>query len=243
MNLQGKKVMLVGLGILGGGVATAQWICKKSAQLTITDLKDEQYLKSSINQLAQYDIRYTLGEHKESDIEGVELVVVNPDVPLDSPYVNYIRSKNIPIENELTLFARECASARQVAVTGTRGKTTTVAWITYILQTVFPSTVNAGNSPTNTFLGMVENGGEDDPIVLEVPSFQLELENTVFKPKVAVITNIYRDHINRHKSEEGYAEAKMNIFANQGESDFLVLNFDNKWTQKVIEKKFCKATN
>jgi len=236
MDLKNKKVMLVGLGILGGGVATAEWLCNKGAQLIITDLKDVRYLKDSINALGDYRIMYRLGEHKESDLEGVSLVVVNPDVPLDSPFINYVRSQNIPIENELTLFARECESDMQIAVTGTRGKTTTVAWIEYVLKISFPGACIAGNSPTNPFLKMVEVVKRGDPVVLETPSYQLELENKVFKPKIAVITNIYRDHINRHKSEEGYAQAKMNIFANQGTGDFLVLNADNPWTREIIQK-------
>ena len=236
MNIENKKVILVGLGILGGGVATAKWLCEKGAKLLITDLRDANYLIDSIEKLKEYNVTYTLGEHRESDVKDATLVVVNPDVPLDSPFINYVRSQNIPIENELTLFAHECASDMQIAVTGTRGKTTTVAWIEHVLKLRFPQACIAGNSPTNPFLKMIKSIQKNNPVVLEAPSFQLELENNVFKPKIAVITNIYRDHINRHKSEEGYAQVKMNIFANQDANDFLILNIDNDWTQKILQK-------
>jgi UDP-N-acetylmuramoylalanine--D-glutamate ligase len=114
MDLEGKKVLLVGLGILGGGVATAKWLIQNGAELSVTDLKDEGHLKESLNKLKEFQIKYTLGEHKKEDLEGIDMVVLNPDVPFDSPFVEEIKRRNIPIENELTLFTKNLPTKKLI---------------------------------------------------------------------------------------------------------------------------------
>jgi UDP-N-acetylmuramoylalanine--D-glutamate ligase len=235
MDLEGKKVLLVGLGILGGGVATAKWLIQNGAELSVTDLKDEGHLKESLNKLKEFQIKYTLGEHKKEDLEGIDMVVLNPDVPFDSPFVEEIKRRNIPIENELTLFTKNLPTKKVIAITGTRGKTTTVNWTGFLMDKILGRTIIAGNSPTEPFLKVLEGIKEDDFVVMEVPSFQLEVVSDTFKPKVSVITNIYRDHINRHYDEENYARIKGNIFRGQDEDDFVILNKENPWTEKFIE--------
>lgn len=236
MNFKNKKVLLVGLGILGGGVSTAKWLIEQGAKLTITDIKDEKYLKKSISRLKGLKIKYVLGEHREKDFLASDLAVVNQDVPLKSHFIQFALKNKVPVLSELSIFSNFCLSERQVAVTGTRGKTTTVNWIAFILRQKFPRTQIAGNSPKNPLLTMLKKIKTDDPVVLEVPSYQLEYPAKNFRPRVAVITNIYRDHVNRHGSVEEYAKAKMAIFANQKKGDYLILNYDNKWTKEILKK-------
>jgi len=236
-KLRGKKVLMVGLGILGGGVATARFLVKRGAKLTITDLKDEDYLKKSLKKLKGLKITYVLGKHNESDFKESELIVLNPDVPVDSPFVKIAKKYKVPITNELNLFMEYCKSKNIVAITGTRGKTTTVAWTHFLMNELVGKTHLAGNSPTNPFLKMVDKIKENDFVVCECPSYQLEIVDKSFKPKVSVITNIYRDHINRHKTEENYAKIKSNIFKYQSKDDFLILNNKDKWTKEFLNKK------
>lgn len=240
MDLKNKKVLLMGLGILGGGVATAKWLLGQGAVLTITDLKDAEFLKLSLEKLKDHEneIKFVLGEHKESDFLENDIIVINPDVPALNKFVELAREAGKQIENELTLFAKFCPSREIVAVTGTRGKTTTVNWIGHLLKSKNPNTLIVGNSPEKPLLQEIKNCDDGSWVVIEAPSFLLEIcDESQFKPKVAVITNIYRDHINRHKSMEGYAMAKGNIFKYQDENDFLILNKENEWTEFFLNQK------
>lgn len=236
MDLNNKKVLLVGLGILGGGVATAKWLCNKGVKLSITDLKSAEYLDSSISQLSDFEIKYFLEGHDGINLEEFDFVVLNPDVPFDSPFVEEIKKQNIPIENELTLFQKFLKTKKLIAITGTRGKTTTVAWTAFLMNKIIGKTFLAGNSPDNPFLKIVDEATENDFVVCEVPSYQLEVIGSDFHPKVSVITNIYRDHINRHYDEDNYAQIKANIYKGQSSDDFVILNKNNSWTDKFIRE-------
>lgn len=244
MELKNKKVLQMGLGILGGGVATARFLVSQGAKLTVTDMKTLEYLKPSIERLEDIkeNIIFVLGEHREQDFLDADIIVVNPDVPHDNPFLELARTNGKQIENELTLFYAFCKSKNTFAVTGTRGKTTTVNWIAHVLSSQYVDTKIIGNSPESPFLGSVSLCDVDTNVVLEQPSFQLEslVDSALGKeyklaPHVAVITNLYRDHLNRHKTMEGYARAKANIFINQEKEDYLILNHDNEWTKFFLE--------
>ena len=168
-----------------------------------------------------------------------EIIVINPDVPADNSFVQLGRKNGAQIENELTLFYKFCPSKKIIAVTGTRGKTTTANWTAHLLKSHNPNTALIGNDPNTPFLGSIDKCGEDTNVVIESPSYQLETlyEDPRLSPHIAIITNISRDHINRHKSMKGYALAKANIFRNQKETDFLILNFDNEWTKFFLNQK------
>lgn len=242
-KLRDKRVLLVGLGILGGGVATAKWLVKNGAKLTITDLKDEKYLSSSIKKLEREvksekrKVKYVLGCHKEEDFKNSDLIVLNPDVPVDSPFVKIAKEAGVPITNELNIFVENVKTKNIVAITGTRGKTTTVQWTAFLMDKILGRTFVVGNSPKQPFLGMIDKIKKNDYVVIEAPSYHLEIVNKSFKPKVSVITNIFRDHINRHKTKSNYAKIKMNIFKHQDKDDYLILNKQDKWTEKILKKK------
>jgi len=241
MDIRDKKVLLVGLGILGGGVATAKWLVDQGAILTITDMKDEIFLKPSIEKLSDFKnkLKFVLGEHHEKDFLENDIIIINPDVPIiDNKFLKLAKDNGKQIENELTLFYKNCQSKNIIAVTGTRGKTTTTNWIDFLLKKTNSDSLIAGNSPTEPLLEVIKNVKKDASIVIEEPSFLLEIFNeSRLYPHIAIITNIYRDHINRHRSEENYALAKANIFTNQTQNDFLILNNENSWTEFLIKQK------
>ncbi len=111
----------MGLGILGGGIATAEWLIEQGAILTITDLKDEDYLKASLEKLKEFkdQIKYVLGEHRAEDFLANDIIVINPDVSKDNKFVKLAIENGKQIENELTLFYKFCPSQQILAVTGT----------------------------------------------------------------------------------------------------------------------------
>jgi len=237
VELKDKKVLLMGLGILGGGVATARWLAEREADLTVTDMKDEKHLKSSLEKLKDLNIKYVLGKHEEKDFLENEIIVINPDVPANNKYVELARRAGKKIENELTLFYRFCKSKNTVAITGTRGKTTTVNWTYHLLKQKFPDTVIAGNSSENPFLDVLSKIEENTNVVLEVPSYQLELlPESGFSSPIVAITNVYTDHLNRHGDIQNYAEVKSGIFRNQTENNFLILNQENEWAEFFLSK-------
>lgn len=243
MNLQNKKVLLMGLGILGGGVATAKWLLKRGALLTITDMKSEEDLAPSLLKIKEFtketktQIKYVLGGHEVYDFLDNEIIVINPDVPLDNPFLKVAREAGKQIENELTLFYKFAKFKTSIGITGTRGKTTTTNWIGHIIKSAGLNVKVLGNDPEKPFLSEIENCDEDTVAVIEMPSFQLEMFGECGKaPHVAVITNLYQDHLSRHKTMESYALAKANIFKNQTENDFLVLNKENLWTDFFLKQ-------
>jgi UDP-N-acetylmuramoylalanine--D-glutamate ligase len=238
MKIKGKKILLMGLGILGGGVATAKWLVSKGAKLTITDLRSEEYLKPSIAKLSKIKnkILFVLKEHREKDFLENEIIVVNPDVPIISPFLEIARKNGKQIENELTLFYKFCPSRNIIAVTGTRGKTTTANWIWHFIKKTKPNSLITGNSPEKPLLDILNKVKKNTLIVIEEPSFLLENLSDNNAPYVAAITNLYRDHINRHGTMEGYALAKANIFKNQNKNDFLILNYNNEWTSFFLKQ-------
>jgi len=240
------KVLVFGLGILGGGVAAANWLIRHKAIVTITDLKTEAELAESLSRL-EGPATLKLGGHDQADIRSCDLVLFNPDIPVRSPYVTLARKLNKRVENEATLFYRLCRLP-VIAVTGTRGKTTTCAWIEHFLAQRFTA-VPAGNSPDNPFMHTLQtledtsvekdaaNRTKPCIVVNELPSYHLEYFHAKDRsPDVAVVTNIFQDHLNRHTSMQEYVETKANIFKHQTREQSLILNHGNSWTPFLRER-------
>jgi len=231
----GKKVLVFGLGLLGGGVATTNWFLKRGAKVTVTDLKTKNQLQSSLKKI-RGRVKLSLGGHREGDIKANEIIVVNPDVSINNPYIQLAFQLGKQVENEAIIFFKNFQKPI-VAVTGTRGKTTTANWIAHFLNAKYKTTV-AGNSCANPFLKILDRQEGLERVVVEVPSFALEFfDNSALASDTAVITNIYQDHLNRHQSLENYAKTKANIFRNQNSNQNLVLNFGNKWTNFFLKQK------
>lgn len=229
MDFIGKKVLVMGLGIQGGGVGVARFFVEHGAKVTVTDLKTKKQLAPSLAGLADLPITYVLGKHREEDFKKADLVIRNPDVPQNSPYLAMARKQGIPVEMDESLFLKLCSNRENIiGVTGTRGKTTTTHLIGTILKKAGFHTLLGGNLRGVATLSLLDQMRPNSKVVLELSSWQLQgLDEDQISPHIAVITNIYPDHLNRYQNMEEYIVDKKIIFKYQNKDDFLVLNKEN----------------
>jgi len=233
----GKKVTIMGLGLHGGGVGVTKFFCKQKAKVLITDLKTEKELKESVEKLKGLPIKFSLGGHKEKDFLGADLIIKNPDIPQDSPFLKLAREKGIPVKTDIGIFF-DLFRGEIIGITGTKGKST-VATLTYeFLKKKDQNTALAGNIGLSP-LELLLEAQRPNRVVLELSSF--ELEDLRKSPKIAVITNILKDHLNRYKSFEDYIKAKKEIFLHQKKEDILVLNYDDEVVREFSSEAFSKV--
>lgn len=234
---KGRKVTIMGLGLHGGGVGVAKFFCLHGANVLVTDLKTEEQLKESIDKLKKFRIEFVLGRHREEDFVNADLILKNPDVPNSSPYLEIAKKHKVKIETDVSLFF-ELSKAFIIGVTGTKGKSTTSSLIYHLLKSKYPRTFLAGNIGVSP-LELLPKIKKEDRVVLELSSF--ELEDLKKSPKIAVLTNILPDHLNRYKDMAEYISAKKIIFKNQGKEDFLVLNYDDRTVRTFSKKSKAKV--
>jgi UDP-N-acetylmuramoylalanine--D-glutamate ligase len=226
----------MGLGLNGGGLASARFLAEEGAEVTVTDGKDAEALRSSIEALAGLPIRYVLGGHDPADFSGADLVIKNPAVRPDSPYLAASRI----VETDISLFLR-LSRAPIVAITGSKGKSTVSSAIYHGFVSSGRRAFLGGNITVSP-LSFIAETGPDTPVVLELSSWQLaDLKGKgVLKPKVAVLTAMMPDHMNRYSSMEEYMADKRLIYADQDDSCFLVANRDDEWNRSFAAD--CRAS-
>lgn len=243
MELKNKRVLVMGLGLHGGGLGVTRWLLKQGAQVTVTDLKKEDELKATLEQIQSENVEFVLGEHRESDFANADWIIRNPGVPRESRYLQIAREKNIPIRMELGLFTELLPRGMQqvIGITGTKGKTTTTLMTGAILKRADPKTVVAGNLRVSA-LEVLDTIDAETPVVLEMSSFQLEeFQELKRSPHIAALTNVYPDHLNRYRDMDEYTWAKAQIFLHQTPRDFLILNFDNGISTRLRPKAIAQV--
>jgi UDP-N-acetylmuramoylalanine--D-glutamate ligase len=232
MDLRGKRVLVMGLGLQGSGMASARYAAQQGAHVRVTDLRSPEILAPSVQALAGLPIEFVLGEHRNEDFLWAEIVIRNPGIKLSSPYVRLASEHGASIEMEISLFFQACPG-RIIGITGTRGKTTTSTLIHTILQASGVQTVLGGNVAGVETLSLLPHITPETLVVLELSSWQLEgLMPHRISPPFAVMTNVYPDHLNSYNSMEEYAEAKATIFRYQLPGDLAIFNYDNPWTRR-----------
>jgi UDP-N-acetylmuramoylalanine--D-glutamate ligase len=154
MDYHGLRATVMGLGHFGGGAAAARWLASQGAVVTISDTAGEDRLTDAISTLSDVSIAaYHLGGHREEDFRQADLVVVNPAVRPDSPWLRIARESGAKLRTELELFIENCP-ARIIGVTGSNGKSTTAAMIAAILKTAsLPSPFGRGTEGEGKSLG------------------------------------------------------------------------------------------
>ncbi len=227
IELKNKRVLVMGLGRFGGGVGVARFLAKQGAQVRVTDMLSEGELAESVRELAGLGIDFVLGEHRVADFEEwAEVVVVNPAVkPSGNIYLDAAKKGGAVMTSEIGLLVERLPSRKlTVGVTGSNGKSTTVAMLGHVLGECLDEEkkVWVGGNIGGSLLGRLGEMGEADVVVLELSSFMLEgLRESVpgWSPGIAVVTNISENHLDWHGSMTAYVGAKKVILASQVVND------------------------
>ncbi|MEG0260231.1 MAG: UDP-N-acetylmuramoyl-L-alanine--D-glutamate ligase [Lysinibacillus sp.] len=220
-DLQHKKVLV--LGLAKSGVAAAEILHERGAFVTVNDSKPFDESPDAQN-LLQKGITVICGRHPEDLLdEGFELVVKNPGIPYSNKIVADAIKRDIPVWTEIEL-AYLISDAPFIGITGSNGKTTTTTLIFEMLENSARNPLIAGNIGT-VACGVAKDATEDNIIVTELSSFQL-MGTQTFKPKIAIMTNLYDAHLDYHGTFESYADAKFGVTRNQDENDYFIYNAD-----------------
>ena len=215
-----KKILVMGLGRFGGGVDVAKFACSAGAKVTITDLASAEQLRDSINQLKDCsNIEYHLGSHNAGDFEQADIIIVNPAVAPDNEFLELARRHNKFISTQINIFFELCP-APIIGITGANGKSTTAALAAHLLRAgvgqgkfKYRKVWLSGNIGNEPLLAVLDEICADDLVVLELSSFQAERLAQIAKgPKVALLTNLTPNHLDRYGTFADYCAAKENIF-------------------------------
>ena len=216
-----SRVVVVGAG--RSGIAAARLLAGRGARVTLSEAGAE-IASTSEGTLIDAGVRIEVGGHRADTLRTADLLVLSPGVSPRLPEIAAARRRGVPVISEVELASR-WLRGRLVAVTGTKGKSTTVVVTARMLEAGGCRAVVGGNIGV-ALSSQVEDSTPDAVHVVEVSSFQLELTET-FRPWIAVCLNLSPDHLDRHASFEEYAGAKARVFANQTPDDAMVINADD----------------
>lgn len=224
-HFEGKRITVMGLGLLGRGLGDIQYLAEQGADLIVTDLKSPEQLATSVEALRQFpNITFVLGEHRLEDFRDRDLVIKAAGVPMDSPYIHEAHDHKVPVKMSSSLFA-EIAQIPVIGVTGTRGKSTTTHMIHAILEKAGVPVLLGGNIRGVSTLALLPQVQEDSVALMELDSWQLQgFGEAKLSPHISVFTTFFPDHLNYYKDDlDLYLADKANIFLFQKPGDTLVL--------------------
>jgi UDP-N-acetylmuramoylalanine--D-glutamate ligase len=236
MRLEGRRVLVLGLGV--SGLSMARWLAARGADVRVADSRAAppglETLRAELPGVAA-----DLGPFRASSFEGRDLIAVSPGVPVARPEIRRAVDRGVEVVGDVELFARAlgavsdargAARPRVLAITGSNGKTTVTALAGALCTGAGRETLVAGNIglPVLDALSGVESGMRPWPavIVLELSSFQLET-TTSLRPDAAVVLNLSEDHLDRYAGMQAYADAKARIFVGAG---IQIVNRGDPWT-------------
>ncbi len=210
-HFRGKKITVMGLGLLGRGVGDARYLAECGAELIVTDLKPSEALAESVSQLKEFkNISFVLGEHRLEDFKNRDMILKAAGVPLDSPYIAEARKNGIPVRMSADLFA-EIAQIPVIGVTGTRGKSTVTHMIYTILKKAGKRVVLGGNVRGISTLALLKEVTPEHMALLELDSWQCQgWREASMSPHIAIFTTLFSDHLNYY-SRASERIAKMNL--------------------------------
>lgn len=234
MDLQGKKVVVVGLALTG--VAVAKFCARRGARVFVTDGKPADKLTEQMKLLDGVPVTWQLGGHDLATFTSADLVVMSPGVPT-LPEMTAARAAGVEVIAEIELAYRFLdPGATLIAITGTNGKSTTTALTGKLCEQSGRPTFCGGNLGNMPMIDAVDHpanvpGGW---IVAEVAAFMLE-NCTSFAANAGVLTNITEDHLDRFGTMERYAEMKGRIWDWQSPGDVAIANAADEWTMRETQ--------
>lgn len=237
MNLEHKKILVIGAGL--SGIAAVELLEQNKAICILYEGNQERKpedIKASLPLTCHAEI--LIGTIPDSAFGEIYAAVVSPGVPMDSEPVKTLVQRQIPVWGEIELayrYSRGCLAA----ITGTNGKTTTTTLVGDILRSWFESVFVVGNIGI-PYTRIAQETKDNSVIAAEISSFQLESIDS-FHPRVSAVLNITPDHLDRHHTMEAYIAAKLAITKNQGPEDTCVLNYEDSVLREAAEKLHCRT--
>jgi len=218
-DVRGKRVTVAGAA--RSGIAASELLVKRGARVTLSETRPEV---NEADRLRKLGVQLELGGHQTETFNDADLIVTSPGVQPDQPIIAGARARGVPVIGEMELASR-WLRGRIVAITGTKGKSTTTELSGRILEAAgFKVTV--GGNIGAALSAQVEESTPDTVHVVEASSFQLEQIET-FHPWIAVMLNFSPDHLDRHPTIAAYGAAKARVFENQKAGDWKVINADD----------------
>jgi UDP-N-acetylmuramoylalanine--D-glutamate ligase len=238
MDMSEQRVLIIGLGKTG--TATARFLSRQGADVIVMDEKAPSELKEVLDELQREGVNFRFHPYVPDILSDVEMVIPSPGVSPFNPMLVEARHRNKPVLSELELASR-FLKRPMIAITGTNGKTTTTTLVGEILSKSGKSVFVGGNIGT-PLIGYVEGPQQDDYVVVEVSSFQLQWTRD-FHPDVAILLNVTADHVDYHGTYAEYRLAKERIFKNQTGQDLAILNADDNDTGGLSHKLASKIAH
>ncbi len=235
-QLQGKKILIVGLGKTG--ISLSSFCKKRGADITITDINKNALAKISEQESLFFGIKKEIGYHNIETFQNSDLIIISPGIPHNIKPITAAAVKRVKIIGEIE-FASRFIKTPIIAVTGTNGKTTVTTLIGEMLKNCGKKVFIGGNIG-KPLIDYADDNNKADIIAAEISSFQLDTISA-FKPNIAACLNVSEDHLERYKNYSEYAASKVKIFKNQGEKDTAVINGEDMLirtlTQNIKSKK------
>ena len=221
-SFEGRRALVLGLGRFDGGLGTVRFLCAEGADVLVSDTASREALAEAAAKAEALGARLVFGPQTEALLEGIDVVLANPAIPFDHPVLVAAEEQGIPATTEINIvLARRPAPI--YGVTGTKGKSTTATLLAAMLRAL-GRTVHLGGNIGASQVDSLATMAPDDRIVLELSSFQLHWAHRVqCSPDVAIVTNLLSDHLDRHGTQQHYADSKRAILDYQGEGDLAVL--------------------
>ena len=228
---RGKKVAIIGIGV--SNLPLLEYFYDLNARVTIFDSKESNQISvEAMQKIEKYGFEFIGGKDSLSRLKGFDIIFRSPSCMPDRPELVEAVENGAVLTSEIEMVLK-LAPCKVIGVTGTEGKTTTTTLINEIVKKSGRKTYLGGNMGKPIFT-KIRNVKPENIIILELSSFQLS--DMDISPDISVVTNIYPDHLNVHKSYEEYREAKKNIFKHQSENGIVVLNYDNEFTREFAKE-------
>lgn len=227
-SVGGRRVVVVGAA--RSGVAAAALLSRRGARVTLTETRGAF---DEAQGLRDAGVVLELGGHQAATLAAADLIVTSPGVPLEQSAFDGARQRGVEIIGELELASR-WIKGRMIAITGTKGKSTTTTLVGRMLAADGRRVLVGGNIGI-PLSAQVDDSTTDTIHVVEASSFQLAT-TTTFRPWIALWLNFAADHLDRHPTVDAYASAKARIFAHQDSGDWAVVNADDATVMSHTER-------
>ncbi len=235
-NWSGKKIVV--MGAARQGLALSRYLASHNAEVFLTDSRPEAALTEAKEALQTTNVQFAFGSHPLELLDGADAVCLSGGVPPTIAFAQEAKKRRIKLTNDSQIFLENCPS-QVIGITGSAGKTTTTALVGKIADIFIEMKRSAnkswvGGNIGNPLIEYVDEIKEDDLVILELSSFQLELMTQ--SPQIAAVLNITPNHLDRHPSFQEYTSAKANILLHQRQGDVAILNRDDPVSWNLLDQ-------